>query len=458
MTSWNWRGKPVTDLSELVTHGYATSLKNQDFDAAEVEAEINSQLSAYATDDYVDSRDLLNATQAFIDAGDATRLRLNERDAPNGVLALDGTGKVNPARFNVASAQSYAKGPWTPNAYQPAPVQITTETVVYQCNVTDPGYPYKLIVFGLMDAVSTLDNEHPIFIVREGNSVSGQVIARGRGMENAPQAVVPTLGDYFDTPVSGLGSGWNQTNLIGPDGRYSVSDGTANWREAAFGGESLWRYRKLGSDALTLTDFQRIRLNMATQFDTASGPYLMLCGRLNVEETDWIGCQIFYSATKMCYSLNGNIVFPTNGVNGFTLAPSSGSMSVGTSGYFDMVVGTAGSLRQVLYYHNNSLIGGMVDANGITAADANHRGWGFRAFADNTPFAGQYHPGEIDSLLISDAPPARSSVTITPTDLSTMTVRTGPTTLYVCGVRSGAASTIDLSASRPKLHVQAVKA
>ena len=152
MAGLQYVGKTVGANPDLVYKDYVGLVKNADLTIAEIDNVINTGLAGYATIGYVDTRDALNATKAYVDAGDALRLHAAQKTIANGVCPLDATGRVPPIRIDAPLTQKWVRGPWTPPAYHAAPVSVATaETTLYTCPVTDPGYPYKLVVFGMLD-------------------------------------------------------------------------------------------------------------------------------------------------------------------------------------------------------------------------------------------------------------------------------------------------------------------
>ena len=124
-------------------------------------------LSLFATKEYVDLQDAQNATAAYIDQQDALRLGLNHVNVDNGVPGLDSSGRVDKSRVNIPSTQEYPMAWWSPSAYNAGTVNATSESTVYTMTVTDPGFPYRLVVSGTVDVTTNTNGEYPIVRVRE---------------------------------------------------------------------------------------------------------------------------------------------------------------------------------------------------------------------------------------------------------------------------------------------------
>jgi len=179
-------GAAPTNPRDVTNVGYDTSMVNASITQTQVDSLLAQGFYGYVTKAYVDSQDALNATKAFIDTGDATRLHLTQIGAGNGVAGLDETGKVDVARVNVASTQRFPTPYLSPGAYNTAVVTTTaaTESALFPpMTVADPGFTYRLLVTGVVDATSTVDaTQWPTVRVRQG-SATGQIVAMGRGIQ-----------------------------------------------------------------------------------------------------------------------------------------------------------------------------------------------------------------------------------------------------------------------------------
>lgn len=190
MSSLRYVGATPTAPQDLINKAYITNvLLAANLSQDTINSLISAGFSSYATKTYVDQQDALLATEDDIDAGDATRLHLSQVGVNSGVAGLGSTGRVDSARISVPSTQRWAKAFWSPSSYNATAVTATTtETTVYTCPVSDPGFTYKLLVFGTVEGTVSLDNgEYPIVYVRVG-STSGQIVAYGGGTAESYQA------------------------------------------------------------------------------------------------------------------------------------------------------------------------------------------------------------------------------------------------------------------------------
>lgn len=181
MGDLRYLGSAPADPTDLATQGYLASLLAKNIPQTKVDALIASGLAPYATKDYVDSKDALNATPQFIQDQDATRLQLSQIGAPNGIAALDETGHVDPAGVHLVSTQRFPSQFDAPNAYNTGSVTATTTPQqLFPAYVTDPGFSYRLLICGAVQASTTKTGTTPKIAVRAG-SQTGFVLASGLG-------------------------------------------------------------------------------------------------------------------------------------------------------------------------------------------------------------------------------------------------------------------------------------
>lgn len=172
------------------------SLLASNISQARVDELIAEGLSLFALKSYVDAQDAQNATEEYIDDQDALRLGLNKVNVNNGVPGLDSTGKVDRARVNIPSTQEYPMAFWSPSAYNAGTVTATSESTVYTMTVTDPGFPYRLMVTGTVDVFTNTNGEHPIIRVRE-DSTTGTIVAMAKGGAESYNHSTATIVPYF---------------------------------------------------------------------------------------------------------------------------------------------------------------------------------------------------------------------------------------------------------------------
>lgn len=179
-------GGSVGDSNEISTKEHIENLLDGNLTQDQVNTIISNRLSAYATKTYVDTKDSQLADSAFIDAQDSSRLdrsQLNQIFMP---FTLDGDGKI-PARFvKVTDTQKF---PSIAVATEGGGGTTSASTPLLSLSVPDPGYSYKLLVFGTVSAVASADNGlYPyVLVTRTG----GQVVARGNGIAEAYQTPAP---------------------------------------------------------------------------------------------------------------------------------------------------------------------------------------------------------------------------------------------------------------------------
>ena len=182
MANLKYLGPFPSHAADLADQDYVNSLTAANLTVDQINALCASGFSTYATKDYVDQQDLLNATQDYIDTKDDLRLPTARVNVNNGVPGLDANTRIDVARVNRPSSQRFPKGVWSPSAYNADTVTATTtESQLYPVPVSDPGFPYKLIVTGHVDACSNTDTQYPIVRVRAG-SMNGAVVASGKGI------------------------------------------------------------------------------------------------------------------------------------------------------------------------------------------------------------------------------------------------------------------------------------
>lgn len=455
MSALKYVGKPVTVDPDLVYRDYVSIVKNADLTEEAIDQAINNGLSSYASLSYVSSQDALNATQAYVDAGDNLRLKLAQKNVANGIAALDATGKVNPGLIDVPSTQKFVRGPWSPATYNGNVTGITTEADLFTCGVTDPGYPYKIVVFGAIEGRSDLAGQWPIINVRVG-STSGEIIARGLGGLDSYDAPIGTTStDFFERVTTGspnLGIDWS-TALIGgnPGSGTYLCDGHNAVATALDGNPSWFRARRIAAaDAITPTDHQEMTQVFSTVSQVGNtNVFNDFYLRMNSTASQYVRCQLHNGLSRWFINNGGGEAGPYNQVG----APAS--MAVNDS--MKAIAGADGITKKFTLSWNGVVINSWNDGtSGVTLAGPSNRGWAIGA----GNFGGGLAPGKIDSVSIGDGltTPSMNSIRIVPLNLHAQTVKTGVATLYVRLVRSGGASTVQASNFSPKFWAMAVPA
>lgn len=455
MSGLRYLGPDVNTDPEVVYKDYVVGIKDADLSSAEIDAAIDAGLNSYALKTYVDTQDQLLATQNYIDTQDQLRVPLSAKDVSNGVAALDSTGKVLPARINMPLTQRYVRGPWTPAAYNSGTINGTAEQTVYPCAVTDPGFPYKLVVFGIVDTHGYL-NETPVVTVRVGNASTGDIVASGVGAADSMESAM--LGDDFERPdANTLGPQWEETYLGGA-GRMTVNDGRAEW-DGSGTANRTGRYRNLGANSqYTASDFQKITANVEYRgetWDTGVGfnspQNMRLYGRLNDNFTAYVGLELRWGDGRWFYA---------NPATGGTEAwlTDTFTTSVAAQAPNAISVGTPDNPRRFQFIRDGVVVNTFNDDSALTAMGSSFRGWGFGTSAPNRLEQRQSFPPTFNSLYVTDQLENFVQVHVVPRSLDTQTVRTGATTLYVRLSRLGTLGSVSATAYRPKLHVMAIPA
>lgn len=458
MAQLSYKGAALAASSDLAYRPYPTTLKSGDLSTGAVNSLIDTLLTPYVTAAYVHAQDDLLATPVFVDAGDATRIPLSLRGAPSGIAPLDNSGKIPPAFFPVASTQKWNKGPWTPPGYMAEPVSgVVSETTLYTCPVADPGWPYKLLVFGQADTTVGADDIYPVINVRVG-STSGTIIARGLGAADG----TPThlMGDDFNrSNSSNLGDGWNVTYLGDGGTDVGILNDEAFMRSAGILENNTDREaicQRVDPDTRhTGTNYQMVALTtgglVGGIVDTESKPFFRIYFRANDAFTQWVAWEVDNQQARLVYNTG-------DGVHQVSTAAADVDWDTNTTwrGYAGGDQTTLNE-RAFTLYKDNTLVLQVTDSSLVTALGSTNRGWGFGL--KNTLFLlGQQTAPSIEQIYVADFVPPYEPTAIVPYDLHTApTTLTGSTTLYVTAQRSGSSSySVNASAYRPQLHVMAV--
>ena len=461
------RGKTPSDDTSVATKAYLETLLAQYLTQSQINSLISAGYASYATKSYVDTQDGLNATQAYIDAGDAARLLLSQRNANNGVAGLDATGKIDVSRVSFASTQRWPKPYYTPSAYNAGSVNAAeTEVAVYTHTIASPGFTYKLLVGGQVDVRTTVDEKYPIVRVRVG-STTGEEVASGRGTGEYYQWGL----DEFDRTGTTLGGGWDET-WTGPgtghvetngSEEFYVKNGTSQNRAGVF--------RKVNDFATSSDDYQEVEMvcNAGAEIESSVGvnPYTRIFGRLRGDNSSYVNFLLgsFHDlkaylqyrphggslTTVTSASLSGHAVF-----GGTTWTAKFGTISDLNKRRFQLIRKEGASTTTIIDW---------TDTTAATTMGSSNRNWGFGVQAGmNELFLvpiSQAAPPEWGSVNLYDPALANypdqgnySTVAIVPGHLGDQTARTGSITLYVT-LRSSGSSGGAVSATnvRPRLFV-----
>lgn len=448
MPALDYKGPAPTASTDLVTYDYVASLLSTELSTTQVNDRINANLAGKVLTSYVDTQDALNATQAYVDAGDATRLKLTDKDVVNGVLALGPSGRAAPSRFNVASTQRFSAGVWTPSAYNSAITGITGETTTYSMAVSYPGFAYKVVVFGLADVSTSLSTEYPIITVRDG-STSGTVIAEGRGTSYAYGVPTAAFTDDFEYTASSLRTtDWSQGTSSGFGASPIGADGhNAYFNQLDNNNEIRRAIRANAADATTSIDTQIITATVAS---IHSGALPLNEFLLRVGTTSQYVLLRIFNTNIVEWHYNSGF-----GESGAQVSTSSFSMAVGD--VWTTRAGVSGGTRNYEFYSNGSLVLPWNDAFSSTAVGSSNRGWGIGMGQLGSAASA---PARLSSVTIDNGvtTPASFPVNVIPINYAAQSVKTGATTLFVRANRSGSAAQIGVTGFLPELIAFAIPA
>lgn len=203
MASLTYVGKTPAAATDLTNLGYDEGIATASLTQTQVDTLLNTAFAPYVTKSYVDTQDGFNATKSYIDTGDATRLHLSQIGVNSGIAGLLATGKVEVARVNVSSTQRFPAGYYSPAAYNTGNItnaSTTVPTQVYTFSVADPGFVYKLLITGMVDASTSVDGQYPIITIHQG-ATTGQVLAAGTGLQETYSATGTPTGPITIVPT-----------------------------------------------------------------------------------------------------------------------------------------------------------------------------------------------------------------------------------------------------------------
>lgn len=445
MSGLEYVGVDVTAAEDIIYKRYLDTLKESDPTDEHIDSVVATELSPYATRAYVDTKDALLATRSYIDAQDNLRLKLAQKNQANGIAGLGATGRIDPARIDSPLEQSWIRGPWSPTAYHSSEVTTsgTTESTLYTCGVTDPGYPYKLVVFGSQEVLTDIEGTYPIVRVRQGSD-TGPIVAQGQGFGEFYGGRT----DLFErTSTTGLGDDWTQTQVSGGlAGRIATADGH-NASMIVDGWSTVYiNARQTGLAGSFITgDYLKVTFTISSTSNTQP---LDIIGRWGADNNDYV---MFRFSSN-----NVRVIYVTGGGSQVVLNSSTPACTLQAGSTYDCYWGvTPSTLRRFQVYKNSSLVYDQTDAGGVTTVGSSTRGWGF-GMQSNGLGASPCSVGEIRMVdpLATEFP--ASEAVIMPVDIGSLSTLTGATTLYVRLLGSAVGVNIKGTTFKPKLYVQAI--
>lgn len=450
MSGLQYVGPAASAPADLSYRDYVTGVKTADLSVEDIDEAITDHLTPYVDKSYVDAQDALNATQAYIDAGDATRLKLADKNVANGVVGLDASSRLNPSLINAPLDQKWHRGPWTPSAYHSTPVTFGgTETTLFTCPVSDPGHPYKLLVNGMIEARSSIIGENPIINVRVG-SPSGPIIATGRGTTDS--YLFGAVGsDNFNYPGSGdlgVSFGADKWGSVSGTSPVTVSDNMVEPSQARR--TSIW----VGTDPASDRIIARWKIGATNQGSGAHRVFICsndtgtnYCAALVVRDT---GNNTHLVRIQTSNGSWTNVTTQVSSANRPEGAP------VSTGGQCEFSYDPVTNSYTFVYEGNEWIT--WTDSTNIVTHGTSKRRAAIQTNANNNG-PGFEGPG-LDDWELYDRDPVQAwqPVSVVPVSLHATAALTGATTLYVTGVRSGSAATFTVSTYSPRLHVMAIPA
>lgn len=455
-------GKTQTAAADLVNQSYLAALLGSNMSQSTVDSLLSSGFSTYVTKSYVDSQDALNATKSYIDTADNTRLKLSNKGVNNGIAPLDATGRIPSSRINVTTTQRWLKGFWTPSAYFASPVSTVSETTLYTASVSDPGFTYKLLCFGLVDSTA-VDGTSAQVLVRVG-STSGTIVASGYGLSEAYGYTDGGGGDTFSRADSTttLGSSWTQRVPTTGVGLGILNQAAYIPPPAGNGNLVTIRVASTFNTPAVNDDVQLSLVISSVAGSTATSVSLLIGA-----DTTGVAAGLLYStgfdsinaSLASIFSTTTDYSPPTRS----PFPPSNGTEQSSATSLLDLAVGDTLTLSRAGNVYsakkNGAAISGLAawtDSGNIVPRDSSHRLFGFGCASITTGGSGNPVGYGVDSVSTGSIPNG-GPATLVPVSLSGQTALTGASTLYVRLVSTGSSS-VTATTFNPQLYVMAVPA
>lgn len=444
----------TVSVDTIATKSFVESVMVDQLSASQVDAAINNTYNPFADKAYADSRDALLVTQQYCRDQDLLRVPLLLKDVNGGVPSLSATRRIAGGRINRGSTQRFPKGFWTPPAYNASDVTtISGETALYPpFTISDPGFAYRLLVFGVVDGKSHSDGVYPQIVVRTGSTV-GEIIARGNGLAESYGTNTGNPTDGFEYTANELSApDWALDNGPGSTAGAGTiaADGHAAYFRQINTSTIFRRARRVNpADAITPADYQEINAQLAT-VQVGANAYNEFFFRWNTGDPSYVKCRIHQSTVEFNY----NVGFGESSVQA-----SYASLIQQPGDVWTIIAGADGDTNKHDFRLNGSSLftwDGKGDFFTNPAVGSGNRSWGFGMGNSGTGSAAAH----LASVTMNEGPQAgnSSSVEVIPAGFDTQSVKTGPCQVYVRALRVGGTSTVDVTNDFPTLYAMAIPA
>lgn len=172
---------PDSDYAVMHRQGVDGRFQQVAVSQADVDAIVTPERNQLVLPSYVQAQDALLARKSYVDAQDNNYELRTARGAANGIATLGSDGKVPSTQM--PDLRDYAPLYYFTTTPSGNSWSATSTTRTYhQYTFSDPGYPYVLLVFVHIGAISSGNWSHPFVEVRIGSEY-GTVISHGFGTE-----------------------------------------------------------------------------------------------------------------------------------------------------------------------------------------------------------------------------------------------------------------------------------
>ena len=436
MTQLSYKGAALSTSQDVAYRPYPTTLKSADLTSTSVNALIDAKLNSYPSAATIQGMDALLCDTAYIDGQDALRMTKDKRGAPNGVAPLDNTAKIPPAYIPITSTQSWNGTPVIPITYNLDPTLVlgTDNTTLYTCPIPDPGYPYRLLVWGNVDASSTNDYTVPTAKVRVG-SITGTIIAQGGGA--ADGVVSLKMGDDFERSNNNtLGEDWNVVFAGDGETSMAIRSNEADLLQAFAPHNKMVSatcQRVEPNTRYTGTNFQKITLKVGSRAGSVSidtpktgYPYFRMYMRANDAFTQYVAFEVGNNTAQFVYNTgSGERYFSTN-----TPIDHTTEWTANTT-WYAYAGGNPSNVSERLFtlYKEGLLVMSVTDSGQYTMLGPANRGWGF-GLQNSLYLLGQEMSPTVEEVWASDLAWPYEPIVVMPSSQVTTTL-TGSQTLYI---------------------------